>query len=52
MPVLIMQSAKKSHQILLDLGVESTIEIIKNGKHVMKPLIGKGFLDRADQLRN
>ena len=47
-----MSSAKRSHQILLDIGVESTIEIIKNGEHVMKPLIGKGFLDRANRLRN
>lgn len=46
-----MSSAKRSHQLLLDIGVESTIEIIKNGQHVMKPLIGKGFLDRAENLR-
>ncbi|MEH6537679.1 MAG: hypothetical protein V7719_14865 [Psychroserpens sp.] len=46
-----MGSAKRSHQLLLDMGVESTIEIIKNGQHVMKPLIGKGFLDRAERLR-
>jgi len=47
-----MGSAKKSHKLLKELGVESSIEIIKNGQHVMKPLIGKGFLDRADRLRN
>ncbi len=47
-----MGSAKRSHQILSDIGVESSIEIIKNGQHVMKPLIGKGFLDRAERLRN
>ncbi|MEO1033203.1 MAG: hypothetical protein AAFX55_17495 [Bacteroidota bacterium] len=47
-----MNSAKRSHQILQGLGVESSIEIIKNGQHVMKPLIGKGFLDRAERLRN
>lgn len=46
-----MRSAKKSHSLLLDLGVESSIEIIKNGQHIMKPLIGKGFLDRASRLR-
>jgi len=46
-----MRSAKKSHQLLQELGIESTIEIIKNGEHVMKPLIGKGFLDRAERLR-
>nr|WP_321236168.1 hypothetical protein [uncultured Psychroserpens sp.] len=47
-----MNSAKKSHQLLLDIGVNSTIEIIKNGQHVMQPLIGKGFLDRAERLRD
>jgi len=46
-----MRSAKKSHQLLQERGIESTIEIIKNGEHVMKPLIGKGFLDRAERLR-
>lgn len=47
-----MNSAKRSHQILLELGVESSIEIIKNGKHIMRPLIGKGFLDRVERLRD
>jgi hypothetical protein len=46
-----MNSARKSHQLLLDIGVNSTIEIIKNGQHVMKPLIGRGFLDKAKWLR-
>ena len=46
-----MRSAKKSHQLLQELGIKSTIEIIENGEHVMKPLIGKGFLDRAERLR-
>ena len=46
-----MRSAKKSQQLLQEFGIESTIEIIKNGEHVMKPLIGKGFLDRAERLR-
>lgn len=46
-----MNAAKKRHEILLEMGVESTIEIIKNGKHVMSPLIGKGFLERASRLR-
>ena len=46
-----MGSAQKSHQLLQELGIESSIEIIKNGRHVMKSLIGKGFLDRAERLR-
>ncbi|AXT20423.1 hypothetical protein D7030_04695 [Flavobacteriaceae bacterium AU392] len=47
-----MSSAKKSHQILKNFGIESSIEIIKNGKHVLKPLVGKGFLERAKRLRD
>lgn len=47
-----MRSAKKSHELLQELGIKSTIEIIQNGEHVMKPLIGKGFLDRAERLRD
>ncbi|WP_299111700.1 hypothetical protein [uncultured Winogradskyella sp.] len=47
-----MNTAKKSHKILQSIEVESSIEIIKNGKHVMEPLIGKGFLDRAERLRD
>lgn len=46
-----MRSAKESHKILRGLGVQSSIEIIKNGQHVLTPLIGKGFLERAHKLR-
>ncbi|MTI39851.1 hypothetical protein [Fulvivirga lutimaris] len=46
-----MNSAKKSHEKLKELGIDSQIEIIKDGKHVMTPLIGKGFLTRANALR-
>jgi len=47
-----MRTAKKSHQILQDIGVDSAIEIVKNGGHVLKSLVGKGFLDRAEELRD
>ena len=46
-----MRSAKNRHQLLLDIGVDSSIEIIKNGKHVLSGLIGDGFLERAHRLR-
>lgn len=46
-----MNSAKKSHEKLKELGVDSQIEIIAGGKHVMTPLIGKEFLIRAKRLR-
>lgn len=46
-----MKAAKDRHQLLLEAGAESSIEIIKNGQHVMKNLIGKGFLARAEKMR-
>lgn len=46
-----MNSAKSRHQLLLELGVESTLEIIKNGRHIMTLLVGKGFLEKATRLR-
>lgn len=46
-----MNAAKDRHKLLLELGVDSSIEIIKNGKHVLTELIGTGFLMRANKLR-
>ena len=47
-----MKAAQKRHEILTRIGVDSQIEIIKNGQHVMTNLIGEGFLKRAHRLRN
>ncbi len=47
-----MNAAKQRHAILKKIGVDSSIEIIKNGPHVMRNLVGKGFLERANRLRN
>lgn len=46
-----MNAATDRHQRLLDAGVDSRIEIIKNGPHVLRQLIGKGTLERMDKLR-
>lgn len=46
-----MNAAQDRHQRLKDIGVDSRIEIIKNGPHVMTKLIGKGTLERMDKLR-
>ena len=46
-----MRAAKDRHELLISAGVESQIEIIKNGPHVLQDLIGKGFLERAHRLR-
>ncbi|MEO9483779.1 MAG: hypothetical protein ABJG47_10055 [Ekhidna sp.] len=46
-----MNAAKDRNAKLLEVGVDSQIEIIKNGKHVLTALIGKGVLTRMDELR-
>ncbi|MCR9251391.1 MAG: hypothetical protein NXI20_13265 [bacterium] len=46
-----MKAAQKRHGLLLQAGVKSSLEIIKNGEHVLTNLIGEGFLERADRLR-
>lgn len=44
-------AAKKSHQLLEELGIDSRLEIIPNGGHVLEELIGEGFLRRVSKLR-
>lgn len=46
-----MGSAKDRHSKLLEAGVDSQIEIIKDGKHVLAELIGEGVLTRMNKLR-
>lgn len=46
-----MNAAKDRHARLLEAGVDSQIEIIKNGKHVLTELVGEGVLTRMDKLR-
>ena len=46
-----MNAAKDRHTNLQEAGVDSQIEIIKNGKHVLTELIGEGVLTRMNKLR-
>lgn len=46
-----MNAAKDRHAKLLNAGVDSQIEIIRNGRHVLTELIGEGTLSRMDKLR-
>ena len=46
-----MNAARDRNGLLEDAGVDSQIEIIKNGKHVLTDLIGEGTLKRMDKLR-
>ena len=46
-----MRAAKDRHQQLVSAGVDSQIEIIKNGKHVLVDLVGKGVIERMNKLR-
>ncbi len=45
------KAAEGRHAILQEIGVESSIDIIKNGPHVLQKLVGKGFLEKANRLR-
>lgn len=46
-----MNAAKDRHEKLLEAGVDSQIEIIKDGQHILTNLIGNGVLQRMDKLR-
>ncbi|WP_420388302.1 hypothetical protein [Roseivirga sp.] len=46
-----MNASKDRHQRLQKLNVDSRIEIIKNGQHVLTQLVGQGLLSRLNSLR-
>lgn len=46
-----MNASKKSHAYLLEKGISSTIEIIKNGPHVLKQIDGQPFIDLMERMR-
>ena len=46
------KSARDANTKLKAAGVNTTLEIIPDGKHVMKELIGKGFMQRLEKLRS
>ncbi|OEK00822.1 hypothetical protein BFP97_04545 [Roseivirga sp. 4D4] len=46
-----MNASKKAHEYLLQQGVDSTIEIIKNGPHVLKQIDGQPFIDLMERMR-
>lgn len=46
-----MNASKDRHTKLLEAGVASQIEIIKDGRHVLTELVGEGVLSRMNKLR-
>ena len=46
-----MNAAKDRNAKLLEAGVASQIEIIKDGRHVLTELVGEGVLSRMNKLR-
>jgi hypothetical protein len=46
-----MSAAKDRNARLKEAGVDSEIEIIKDGQHVLKQFIGNGILSRMDKVR-
>ncbi len=46
------KSARDANSKLKAAGVNTTLEIISDGKHVMTELIGKGFMQKLEKLRS
>lgn len=46
-----MNASKKAHAYLLEHGISSTMEIIKNGPHVLKQIDGQPFIDLMERMR-
>ena len=46
-----MNAAKDRHQRLLEAGINSEIEIVKNGKHVLTSYIGEKMIEHFEGLR-
>jgi hypothetical protein len=45
------RSARSAHEKLKLGGVDTVLEIVPNGEHVMTELVGKGFMQKLDKLR-
>lgn len=46
-----LKSARKAHQKLSAGGVNSVLEVVPNAPHVMKELVGSGFMKKLEKLR-
>ena len=46
-----LKSARNAHQKLSSAGVNSILEVVPNAPHVMKELIGSGFMQKLEKLR-
>ncbi|WP_208501067.1 hypothetical protein [Roseivirga sp. E12] len=46
-----MNASQKVHNYLMEKGIDSTIEIIKNGPHVLKQIDGQPFIDLMERMR-
>lgn len=45
------RESERANQQLQELGVDSHLEIVPNGGHILRDLIGKGFMKRMEKLR-
>ena len=45
------RSARSAHESLVAGGVDSVLEIVPNGEHVMTELVGAGFMKKLEKLR-
>ena len=45
------QSAEEFDVLYEKLGVDHTLEVIPNGEHVLRELVGSGFMKRMERMR-
>ena len=45
------RSARKAHKELKETGVNSVLEIVPDGEHVMTELVGAGLMQKLEKLR-
>ena len=46
-----LRSAKEFESLYEMLGIDHTLDIIPNGGHVLKELVGSGFMQRMERMR-
>lgn len=45
------RESERAHRLLQALGVDTRLEIIDDGGHVLRELVGRGFMERMQRLR-
>jgi len=46
-----LKSAQDLEELYTELGVSSTLEVIPNGEHVLRIMVGAGFMEKMERMR-